>query len=70
MARTPAQRGHMRRRVVQNSRSKTFSFGRGRPLEHGDLLSEGEDLNCSVMPTAEEYSDSGHESNNGCEHEL
>jgi hypothetical protein len=39
------------------------------PLEHRDLLPQGEDLNCSVMPTAEEDSDSGQESNGEFEHE-
>ena len=39
------------------------------PLEHGDLLSQGEDLKCSVMPTAEEDSDSGQESKDEFEHE-
>ena len=32
------------------------------PLEYGDLLPKSEDLNCSVMPTAEEDSHSGQES--------
>jgi hypothetical protein len=41
-----------------------FSFGRG------NLLSKGEDFNCSVMPTTEDDSDSGQESNNEFEHEL
>jgi hypothetical protein len=45
-------------------------WARPSPLEHGDLLSEGEDLNCSVMPTAEEDSDSGQESKDEFEHEL
>jgi hypothetical protein len=40
------------------------------PLEDGDLLSESEDLNCSVVPTAEEDPDSRQESNNEFEHEL
>ena len=39
-------------------------------FEHGNLLSEGEDLNCRVMPTAEEDSDSGQESTDEFEHEL
>ena len=39
------------------------------PLEHGDLLLEGEDLKCSVMPTAEEDSDSGQGSKDEFEHE-
>jgi hypothetical protein len=36
---------------------------------HCDLLSQGEDLNCSVTPTAEEDSDSGQASNAEFEHE-
>ena len=40
------------------------------PLEDGDLLPEGEDLNCSVMPTAEEDSDSGQERDGEFEHEA
>jgi hypothetical protein len=39
-------------------------------LERGNLLSKGEDFNCSVMPTTEDDSDSGPESNNEFEHEL
>jgi hypothetical protein len=39
------------------------------PLEYRDLLPQGEDLKCSVMPTAEEDSDSGQESNGEFEHE-
>ena len=39
-------------------------------FEHGDLLPEGEDFNCSVMPTAEEDADSDQESNDEFEHEL
>jgi hypothetical protein len=38
-------------------------------FEHGNLLSEGEDLNGSVMPTAEEDADSGQERNGEFEHE-
>ena len=34
-----------------------------------DLLPEGEDLNCSVMPTAEEDADSGQESEDEFKHE-
>ena len=45
-------------------------WARPSPLEHGVLLSEGEDLNRSVMPTAEEDSDSGQESNYEFEHEV
>jgi len=37
-------------------------------FEHGDLLSESEDLNRSVMPTAEEDSDSGQESEDEFKH--
>jgi hypothetical protein len=39
------------------------------PLEHGDLVPQGEDLHCSVMPTAEEDSDCGEESKDEFEHE-
>jgi hypothetical protein len=39
------------------------------PLEHSDLLSQGEDLKCSVMPTAEEDSDSGQGSKDEFDHE-
>ena len=39
-------------------------------FEHGNLLPEGEDLNCSVMPTAEEDSNSGQENKDGFEHEF
>jgi hypothetical protein len=39
-------------------------------LEHGNLPSKGEGFNRSVMPTAEEDSDSGQESSYGFEHEL
>jgi hypothetical protein len=39
-------------------------------LARGNLLSKGEDFNCSVMPTTEDDSDSGQESNNEFEHEL
>ena len=39
-------------------------------FEDGNLLSKGEDFNCSVMPTAEEDSHSGQESNYEFEHEL
>ena len=40
------------------------------PLEHGDLLPQGEDLQSSVMPTAEEDSNSGQKSKGEFEHEL
>ena len=39
-------------------------------FEHGNLMSKGEDFNCSVMPTAEGDSASGLESNYQFEHEL
>jgi len=42
---------------------------RTQPLEHGDLLPQGEDLKCSVVPIAEEDSDSGQESKDEFEHE-
>ena len=38
-------------------------------FENGDLLSEGEDLNRSVMPAAEEDADSGQEGKNEFERE-
>ncbi len=38
-------------------------------FEHGNLLSEGEDLNCSVMLAAEEDADSGQERSGEFEHE-
>jgi hypothetical protein len=44
-------------------------WARPTPLEHGDPLSEGEDLNRSVMPTAEEDADSGQESKDEFKHE-
>jgi hypothetical protein len=37
--------------------------------ELSNLLSQGEDLNCSVMPTAAEDSDSGQESEDEIKHE-
>ena len=40
------------------------------PLEHRDLLPQGEDLQGSVMPTAKEDSNSGQKSKNEFEHEL
>ena len=57
MTRTSAQRGQQRCRVVQTSlepvqvRPWPFSF------EHGDLLSEGEDFESGIAPTANENSE-------------
>lgn len=39
------------------------------PLEHGDLLPQGENLNCSAVPTEDEDSDSGREGSGEFEHE-
>ena len=62
MTRTSAQRDQKRRSVVQKSRSREFN-GRPRPLalEHGDLLSQGEDFEGGVPATAEEDADRGEE---------
>jgi hypothetical protein len=43
--------------------ARSFAF------EHGDLLPEGQDLNCSVMPTAEEDAKRAQERKDGFDHE-
>jgi hypothetical protein len=47
----------------------TQPWARPFPLEHGDLLPQGEDLQRSVMPTAEENAPRGDESKDELEHQ-
>ena len=70
MTRTSAQRDHTAQGRPEKPIKGVQLWPRPFAFEHGNLLSEGEDLNCSVMPTAEEDSDSGQESKDEFEHKL
>jgi hypothetical protein len=39
-------------------------------LKHRDLLSEGQDLKCGIIPTAKENSECGKECEDRVDHEL
>jgi hypothetical protein len=51
--------------AIQRIQPRPWSF----PLEKDELLPQGEDLQGGVIPTAEENSDSGQESEDEFEHE-
>jgi hypothetical protein len=71
MTRTSLQRSQKVRSVVQKSRSKEFSVGRGRwRFENRDLLPQGEDLKGRVTSTAEEDTDHGKEGEDEFGHEI
>jgi hypothetical protein len=55
---TSAKRGQMRRRVVRNGRSQGVQgWTRSLASEHGNLLTNGEDLQRGIAPCAEEKSE-------------
>jgi hypothetical protein len=62
MTKTSVQRDQQWRRAVQKSRSKEFSFGRGRfRLSTADLLSEGQNFEGGIPSTEEKHSDADNE---------